>query len=582
MSDIATVANHIVIPKATEPVKADANPATPRATNTDANRPLEPQNRPNTARQAEEEATSANKTGQAGAENFRDVLERRLAKKTDDQPQTEETKAAHNQDPGQPATKEKSTPNKKPARLVRLANAEPGTPLAQLQAQAQPAETEAGLKMPSENVVTALPAKETAEQTQVKTSGNVASQINATTTAKSTPPNLAKGQPVETEEIKTENQPSANQMTTPTQNAKTDTPTADVTGALKDKPAAQTVKTQNAFVENKNTTAANTQQTKVPAAENNTKPTADPQPEITQAKDSDILDQIPKQDSPPQPDIPVQLRATKVAIAATNSAPVTQTNTKPTQTAAPAKTENSTAAKETSDAMGALAAARTNAVVAETVSTNPTTTEATAPGLKAVSSPAAITPGQSNPANPATSSTAGADSAQNMNMNISINPAEQIIESVRLNVDLAGPQQINISLNPPELGKVRIVFQHIDGEITGILEAEKRQTRYEIEEALPEIVASLQGSGVPVKRINVVLDEPGQQPQPQNKNNNEVPQEDFNEMTKQGSADQSSAGGRDGTNSAQTQNTEPVPQKIENTNPKIIKEITDKTINVYV
>lgn len=116
------------------------------------------------------------------------------------------------------------------------------------------------------------------------------------------------------------------------------------------------------------------------------------------------------------------------------------------------------------------------------------------------------------------SNTAVSNFADSMNNTGNINantPGEQIIQNLQNNP--VGPdREINISLNPPELGRIRITFQQTDGEITGLLEVEKAQARYDVEKSLPQIIASLQENGVQVQRINVVLDEQSQSDQPKN------------------------------------------------------------------
>ena len=88
--------------------------------------------------------------------------------------------------------------------------------------------------------------------------------------------------------------------------------------------------------------------------------------------------------------------------------------------------------------------------------------------------------------------------------NVSASVSEQIQESLR--ASLARPdQQITIRLNPPELGTVLIKFQEQDSQITGVLEVNKSQTRAEIQQALPEIVRSLQELGVNIRRLEVIL-----------------------------------------------------------------------------
>ena len=91
---------------------------------------------------------------------------------------------------------------------------------------------------------------------------------------------------------------------------------------------------------------------------------------------------------------------------------------------------------------------------------------------------------------------------------------KQILESIHNSFSQEGRnQQITIQLNPPELGKVLIKFQEQDSQITGLLEVSKTQTRIEIEQAIPQIIRSLQDSGIQIKRLDVVLsqeEQPGQ------------------------------------------------------------------------
>jgi flagellar hook-length control protein FliK len=84
--------------------------------------------------------------------------------------------------------------------------------------------------------------------------------------------------------------------------------------------------------------------------------------------------------------------------------------------------------------------------------------------------------------------------------------AGQIIESIRLD-GLGRGSRIDISLQPAELGGVRIRMEHLNGEITGVVAVEKAQTRYELEKELPSIVAAMQHSGVAVKRVEVVMNQ---------------------------------------------------------------------------
>jgi len=81
---------------------------------------------------------------------------------------------------------------------------------------------------------------------------------------------------------------------------------------------------------------------------------------------------------------------------------------------------------------------------------------------------------------------------------------EQIQESIHSSLR-SGNQQIVIRLNPPELGKVAIKFQEQADGITGLLEVDKPQTKYEIQQTLTEIIRNLQDSGIQIKKLEVVL-----------------------------------------------------------------------------
>jgi flagellar hook-length control protein FliK len=68
-----------------------------------------------------------------------------------------------------------------------------------------------------------------------------------------------------------------------------------------------------------------------------------------------------------------------------------------------------------------------------------------------------------------------------------------------------GDRQLTIYLNPPELGRVLVRFQQQQDKITILLEVSKPETRCEIELALPQIMRSLQDSGVQVRHVEVQL-----------------------------------------------------------------------------
>jgi flagellar hook-length control protein FliK len=121
---------------------------------------------------------------------------------------------------------------------------------------------------------------------------------------------------------------------------------------------------------------------------------------------------------------------------------------------------------------------------------------------------------QNNPQTPITEqSPASAEALKTANLpeqtsssDVSAGIGKQILESIHNSLSQQGEnQQITVRLNPPELGKVFIKFQEQDAQITGLLEVNKAQTRYEIEQALPQIIRDLADCGIVIKRIEVLL-----------------------------------------------------------------------------
>ncbi len=95
---------------------------------------------------------------------------------------------------------------------------------------------------------------------------------------------------------------------------------------------------------------------------------------------------------------------------------------------------------------------------------------------------------------------------QTSSSDVSAGIGKQILESIHNSLSQQGKnQQITVRLNPPELGKVFIKFQEQDAQITGLLEVSKAQTRYEIEQALPQIIRDLADCGIQIKRLEVLL-----------------------------------------------------------------------------
>ncbi|MEN6577754.1 MAG: flagellar hook-length control protein FliK [Phycisphaerales bacterium] len=80
---------------------------------------------------------------------------------------------------------------------------------------------------------------------------------------------------------------------------------------------------------------------------------------------------------------------------------------------------------------------------------------------------------------------------------------EQILDSVQASA-ARGDKQVLVRLNPPELGTVLVRFQEQGDFLTGTLEVSSKETRREIEQALPQVARTLQEAGIQVRRLEVV------------------------------------------------------------------------------
>ncbi len=110
---------------------------------------------------------------------------------------------------------------------------------------------------------------------------------------------------------------------------------------------------------------------------------------------------------------------------------------------------------------------------------------------------------------------------------------EQIIQSVRTTVQ-QGTNQIKIRLNPPVLGQVSVKFSEKNNELTGLLEATNAQTRAEIRQAIPDIIRSLEESGITIKRIDVTLSDLPRQSSQQQSTRDNAPQDLWDQFSRQG------------------------------------------------
>ena len=174
------------------------------------------------------------------------------------------------------------------------------------------------------------------------------------------------------------------------------------------------------------------------------------------------------------------------------------------------------------------------------------------------------------------SNTTASNTTGNMNNTGSISastPSEQIIQNLQSN-PVVPDRRINISLNPPELGRIRITFRQTDGEMTGLLEVEKAQTRYDVEKSLPQIIASLQENGVQLQRINVVLDEQSQSDQHKNSFAG-----DFEGTEKQEFAGETRDNKSDGSKPGSSGST--LDSHFQQDRQNVVNEINDDTISAY-
>ena len=102
------------------------------------------------------------------------------------------------------------------------------------------------------------------------------------------------------------------------------------------------------------------------------------------------------------------------------------------------------------------------------------------------------------PAGGATAGLQGAEAAREAPL------TDQIAETFESRA-IRGGDRVEIRLNPPELGRVRVEF-HSDGNgVRGVLRVESRQTMNELQREAPLLINRLSDSGVQIRRLEVVL-----------------------------------------------------------------------------
>lgn len=81
---------------------------------------------------------------------------------------------------------------------------------------------------------------------------------------------------------------------------------------------------------------------------------------------------------------------------------------------------------------------------------------------------------------------------------------DQILSSIHASI-ARSDKQVQIRLDPPELGSVLVRVQETGDQIRGMIEVARDETRREIEQALPQVMRGLQEAGVQVRRLEVVV-----------------------------------------------------------------------------
>jgi flagellar hook-length control protein FliK len=76
---------------------------------------------------------------------------------------------------------------------------------------------------------------------------------------------------------------------------------------------------------------------------------------------------------------------------------------------------------------------------------------------------------------------------------------------------LRAGQEIVIRLNPPDLGRVRLSLQVQGKDLCGLVEVDNRRALGELQREAPILVSRLADSGVNLRRMEIVLNDPSQQ-----------------------------------------------------------------------
>ena len=120
----------------------------------------------------------------------------------------------------------------------------------------------------------------------------------------------------------------------------------------------------------------------------------------------------------------------------------------------------------------------------------------TEPGAYFASQPAAAGPHVSIGATTYQSADVGASEG------VSQSVGEQILDSLKASM-VQGDGRVLIRLQPPELGMVLVRLREQGEHLEGTLQVDRAETRRQIEQALPEVVRSLQDAGIGIRRLDV-------------------------------------------------------------------------------
>jgi flagellar hook-length control protein FliK len=592
MSDlIASLANNIVppVPEASSAgVKGASNPDQSETFSTDPSRPFGADDRGVVDNDRSDDIASGVKVTENKGENFREVLEKRLSDKSESQTPPEEEKKPE-KTAGTGHTADNPPADQKEPELTRFVDAdaqlaakvlaENGKLAADL-AQVKQAQGVSGTGLdkdaPSHHIIVSLPGNR-ASKAQIKAKQIAAGETHllSKSKAEATEPHSAKGQPVQSYPANTN---KAKDGIVQAKDAIIQTLNKDSDAAVK-KPVA---KTDKLVISNKKI-GTEQLQTQLKAPDDTAKkPASDVDRQLPQKENAAVLSEKLKSEvslptsrkSSPAEDLNSAEPPKKIDVAQLSAGEAKQNATAQSRKQALSNNSKSTGQKtpDNTDTEASYTKAPDNPIVAETDTTTKLTTEFNAVPAKTHNIQPTVGTRGPAPANATGASNNGSTNTVNATDSLQLSPSEQIIQSIRVNLR-THEQEIYIGLNPPELGRIRIRFQHSNGEITGMLEVEKPQTKYDIEHSLPQIVASLQDCGVQVRRVEVVLKD---QPQ-QNQSQSGTP-DDFAGMEKQ------EFSGRTKDEIPGQPNSTPATAEdsVHQQPAKVVHEITDDTINVYV